>query len=140
MYAVEFDRSKRLLVISAAQKVTAEEAKMVAQRIGEVLQDVAPGFRVRADFRGLESMHAAAGLAAAPEVFGLNKSPRLNLPGEGDGAGCVAGAGVGMAFFIARCFAGVCDGEGDSAGLGDCACEIQMPANPTTAMRAEIFV
>ena len=51
MYAVELDRSKRLLVISAAQKVTAEEAKMVAQRSREVLQDVAPGFRVLADFR-----------------------------------------------------------------------------------------
>src|SRR5436305_14101145 len=60
MYAVEFDRSKRLLVISAAQKVTAEESKMVAQRIGEVLQDVAPGFRVLADFRGRESMDSAA--------------------------------------------------------------------------------
>src|SRR5437763_16897678 len=60
MNAVEFDRSTRLLVISAAQKVTAEEAKMVAQRIGEVLQDVAPGFRVLADFRGLESMDSAA--------------------------------------------------------------------------------
>ncbi len=83
---------------------------------------------------------AAAGLTAAPEVFGLNKSPRLNLPGEGDGAGWVAGAGVAVAFFIARCFAGVCDGEGDSAGLGDCACEIQIPANPIRAMRAEIFV
>ena len=70
----------------------------------------------------------------------MNKSPRLNLPGEGDGAGCVAGAGVAVAFFIARCFAGVCDGEGDSAGLGDCACEIQIPANPIRAMRAEIFV
>ena len=56
------------------------------------------------------------------------------------GLGAVAGAGVAVAFFIARCFAGVCDGEGDSAGLGDCACEIQMPANPTRAMRAEIFV
>ena len=60
MYAVELDRSKRLLVISAAQKVTAEEAKMVAQRIGEVLQDVAPGFRVLADFRWLESMDSGA--------------------------------------------------------------------------------
>ena len=60
MYAVELDRSKRLLVISAAQKVTSEEAKMAAQRIGEVLQDVAPGFRVLADFRGLESMDSAA--------------------------------------------------------------------------------
>ena len=60
MYAVELDRSKRLLVISAAQKVTAEEAKMVAQRIREVLQDVAPGFHVLADFRGLQSMDSAA--------------------------------------------------------------------------------
>ena len=60
MYAVELDRSKRLLVISATQKVTAEEAKMVAQRISEVLQDVAPGFRVLADFRGLESMESGA--------------------------------------------------------------------------------
>ena len=60
MYAVELDRSKRLLVISATQKVTAEEAKMVAKRIGEVLQDVAPGFRVLADFRGLKSMDSAA--------------------------------------------------------------------------------
>ena len=60
MYALELDRSKRLLVISAAQKVTAEEAKMAAQRIRELLQDVAPGFRVLADFRLLESMDSAA--------------------------------------------------------------------------------
>jgi anti-anti-sigma regulatory factor len=60
MYAVELDRSKRLLVISASQKVTAEEARIVAKRIGEVLQDVAPGFRVLADFRGLESMDSTA--------------------------------------------------------------------------------
>ena len=44
MYAVELDRSKRLLVISAAAKVTAEEAKMAAQRIRELLRDVASGF------------------------------------------------------------------------------------------------
>jgi anti-anti-sigma regulatory factor len=60
MYTVELDRSKRLLVISAAQTVTAEEAKMAAQRIREVLQDVAPGFHVLADFRGLQSMDSAA--------------------------------------------------------------------------------
>ena len=60
MYAVELDRSKRLLVISAAQAVTAEEAKMVAQRIRELLQDVEPRFRVLADFRWLESMDSAA--------------------------------------------------------------------------------
>ena len=60
MYAVELDRSKRLVVISAAQKVTAEEAKMVAQRIRDLLRDITPGFRVLADFRGLESMDSAA--------------------------------------------------------------------------------
>lgn len=60
MYAVELDRSKRMLVISAAQKVTAEEAKMVAQRIRDLLRDITPGFRVLADFRGLESMDPAA--------------------------------------------------------------------------------
>jgi len=60
MYAVELDRSKRLLVISAAAKVTAEEAKMAAERIREVLRDVAPGFHALADFRWLESMDPAA--------------------------------------------------------------------------------
>jgi hypothetical protein len=60
MYAVELDRSKRLLVISAAQIVTAEEAKMVAQRIRAVLHNVAPRFHVLADFRWLESMDPAA--------------------------------------------------------------------------------
>ena len=60
MYAVELDRSKRLLVISAAAKVTAEEAKMAAQRIRELLRDVAPGFHAFADFRWLESMDPAA--------------------------------------------------------------------------------
>jgi anti-anti-sigma regulatory factor len=60
MYAIELDRSKRLLVISAAQRVTAEQAKLAAQRVRELLQDVAPGFRVLADFRWLDSMDSAA--------------------------------------------------------------------------------
>ena len=60
MYAVELDRSKRLLVISASQRVTAEQAKLAAQRVRELLQDVAPGFRVLADFRWLDSMDSAA--------------------------------------------------------------------------------
>ena len=60
MYAVELDRSKRLLVITATQKVTAQEADMAAQRIRELLQDIEPGFHVLADFRGLESMDPAA--------------------------------------------------------------------------------
>jgi hypothetical protein len=64
MYSVEIDRSKRLLVIGAVQRVTGEEAKLVAQRVHELLRDVAPGFRVLADFRWLESMDPAA----APHV------------------------------------------------------------------------
>lgn len=60
MYAVELDQSKRLLVISATQKVTAQEANMAAQRIRELLQDIEPGFHLLADFRWLESMDSAA--------------------------------------------------------------------------------
>jgi anti-anti-sigma regulatory factor len=60
MYSVELDQSKRLLVISASQRVTAEQAKLAAQRVRELLHDVAPGFRVLADFRWLDSMDSAA--------------------------------------------------------------------------------
>src|SRR5437773_11816121 len=60
MYDVELDRSKRLLVISAAQRVTAEQAKLAAQRVRELVHDVVPRFRVLADFRWLESMDPAA--------------------------------------------------------------------------------
>ena len=79
MYAVELDQSKRLLVISATRHVTAEEVKAVAQRVRELLHDVAPGFRVLVDFRWLESMDSAA----APHLPKLWKrlpkkvSPRL---------------------------------------------------------------
>jgi|SRR5689334_16400339 hypothetical protein len=60
MYSVEMDRSKRLMVINAVQHVTAEDAKQTLQRLRELLTDVAPGFRVVADFRWLESMDPAA--------------------------------------------------------------------------------
>jgi anti-anti-sigma regulatory factor len=60
MYKVELDQSKRLLVISAARHVTAEEVNAVAQSVRELLHDVAPGFRVLVDFRWLESMDSAA--------------------------------------------------------------------------------
>ena len=60
MYAVELDRSKRLLVISAVQRVTAEEANLVVQQILERLRDVSPGFHVLADFRWLKSIDSAA--------------------------------------------------------------------------------
>ena len=60
MYAVELDQSKRLLVISATRRVTADEVNAVAVRVRELLQDVTPGFRVLVDFRWLESMDSAA--------------------------------------------------------------------------------
>lgn len=60
MYAVEFDQSKRLLVISAVERVTAEQARLAAQRVHELSEDVVPGFRVLADYRWLESMDSAA--------------------------------------------------------------------------------
>src|SRR5436190_24331539 len=71
MYALELDRSKRLLVISAAQRVTAEEANRAAQRIRELLQDVAPGFHVLVDFRWLESMDSAAARHIAEMMHAL---------------------------------------------------------------------
>ena len=64
MYSIEIDRSKRLLVISALQQVTAEQAKLAAKQVHELVRDVAPGFRVLVDFRWLESMDSAA----APHV------------------------------------------------------------------------
>ncbi len=60
MYSVKLDRSKRLLVISAAQRVTAEEARQAAQQVRKLLENVDPGFRVLADFRWLDSMDSAA--------------------------------------------------------------------------------
>jgi hypothetical protein len=60
MYAVELDRSKRFLVISAVQRVTREQAKLAAQCVRELVQDIAPGFRVLADFRWLDVDSAAA--------------------------------------------------------------------------------
>jgi anti-anti-sigma regulatory factor len=60
MYAVELDASKRLLVISAVQRVTPKQVQAVAERVRELLQDVGPGFRVLVDFRWLESMDSAA--------------------------------------------------------------------------------
>src|SRR6266446_7451752 len=60
MYSVEADISKRLVVISAAGRVKKVDAKQAALRGGAILKDFAPGFRVLADFRWLQSMDTAA--------------------------------------------------------------------------------
>ncbi len=60
MYSVEADKSKRLVVISAAGQVTKDEAKQAAQRVRDILKNFAPGFRVLADFQWLQSMNTGA--------------------------------------------------------------------------------
>ena len=80
MYAIELDRSKRLLVISALQRVTAEQAKLAAQRVRELLHDVAPGFRVLADFRWLDSMDSAAARHIAEIMDALAKKGVASVP------------------------------------------------------------
>src|SRR5436190_16792665 len=60
MFSVDIDRSRRLLVISAAGHVTKEEVSDGADEVSTLLQDIAPGFRVLIDFRWLESMHSSA--------------------------------------------------------------------------------
>jgi hypothetical protein len=60
---------------------------------------------------------AAAGLAAAAEVFGLNKSPRLNLAGDADAAGLAAASAFLRVRFALGEAAGDAAGDGDTAGL-----------------------
>jgi hypothetical protein len=65
MHSVESDRSKRLLVISAAGRVTKKEVESVALRVREMMKEVTPGFRVLTDFRWLERMDPAAAVPLA---------------------------------------------------------------------------
>ena len=65
MYSVESDRSKRLLVISAAGRVTKKEVESAALRIREMMKEATPGFRVLNDFRWLERMDPAAAVPLA---------------------------------------------------------------------------
>jgi hypothetical protein len=60
MYSVESDRSKRLLVISGAGRVTKEEVEAVARQVRAMMKEMAPGFRVLTDFRWLDRMEPAA--------------------------------------------------------------------------------
>jgi hypothetical protein len=60
MYFVEADTTKRFIVISVAGRVSAQEARETAQRVHDLLQDIAPGFVALTDFRWLESMETGA--------------------------------------------------------------------------------
>ena len=65
MYSVEADQSKRLLVISAAGKVTKKEVAAVAQQVREMVNDMTPGFHVLTDFRWLDRMESAGAIYLA---------------------------------------------------------------------------
>jgi hypothetical protein len=60
MFLVEIDTTKRFVVISVAGQVAADEVRDAAQRVREIVEDVAPGFVALADFRWLDSMESGA--------------------------------------------------------------------------------
>jgi len=64
MYLTEVDKSRSLLKIVCAQRVDAAEVKRCADELPPLLAELRPGFRVLADFSGLESME----VACAPEI------------------------------------------------------------------------
>lgn len=56
MFVVEADTTRRLLVLSIAGVVTADESRETVGRVREKLEEMSPGFVALADFRWLESM------------------------------------------------------------------------------------
>jgi hypothetical protein len=60
MYSVEIDKSKRLLVISAAGDVTKEEMREAAKKVRELLRDAEPGLHALTDLRWMNSMDSSA--------------------------------------------------------------------------------
>src|SRR5438552_16069011 len=81
MYSVEADKSKRLVVISAAGRVTKEEAKQAAQRVRDILKDFALGVRVLADLRWLQSMDTAAARHVAEMMDALTEKQEESVIG-----------------------------------------------------------
>ena len=64
MFVLESDTTRRLLVLSVAGIVTAEESRETVARVREKLEEMSPGFVALADFRWLESM----AIGAAPSI------------------------------------------------------------------------
>jgi len=73
MYTVEIDRTKRLLVISAAGDVTGDEVKAAAERVRDLLKDAEPGIRALTDLRWLNSMQPSAAAYIAEIMDALSK-------------------------------------------------------------------
>jgi hypothetical protein len=56
MYSVEADRSKRLIVFTAAGRVTAQEVAKVREELRTLLTEIAPEAAVLSDLRFVETM------------------------------------------------------------------------------------
>jgi small-conductance mechanosensitive channel len=75
MFVVELDHQKRFVVISVAGRATAEEAKQIAERVREIMDQVEPGFVALTDFRWLDSMASGAApfIAEIMKAFAAKK-------------------------------------------------------------------
>jgi anti-anti-sigma regulatory factor len=75
MFVIEADTTRQLLVLSIAGTVTAAESKETLARVGEKLDEMAPGFVALVDFRWLESMsaNAAPSIAQIMDAFAAKK-------------------------------------------------------------------
>jgi hypothetical protein len=60
MYSVEAAQSRRLIIISGAGRVTAQELQAAVTKVRELVADFTPGFQALTDFRFLDSMDPAA--------------------------------------------------------------------------------
>ena len=60
MYLVESDKTKRLIVITVAGRVTSQEVKAAAMKVRDLVKDFEPGFCMLADFRLLTAMDSSA--------------------------------------------------------------------------------
>jgi hypothetical protein len=60
MYSVEIDKSKRLLVISAAGDVTKKEMKDAAKKVRNLLREAETGLHALTDLRWMNSMDPGA--------------------------------------------------------------------------------
>jgi hypothetical protein len=56
MFAVEIDKSQRLMKLEFSRVVTSEEAKLCLERIEMLLEDMRPGFQLLMDLSRLERM------------------------------------------------------------------------------------
>ena len=64
MFEIELDKSKNLLKMVFAQRVTTEETHRWKQKLTTLLGDLKPGFRLLTDLSKLESMD----IACAPDI------------------------------------------------------------------------